>query len=268
MSIADKKDYYKKVQEYYNEDSYNFEDRYWENETLQRIRNSFREETDISVGSTVLEIGYGPGLDLIYFAKNNPKSRFYGVDISDGMFRHAQKQADKDNIDNLELEVGSFEDVENLFPDQKFDLIYVYFGALNTVENIEEVQFALKKILNPKGKLVLTFVNKWYLMSIIKPMLKFKFSVATKRLGKVWGGYSPNKFLESRCYTSQEIIAFFSEFNLDYKRGYSILFPAWYENHIYKKYPKRCERLWKIDQFLQKTTCWNFGEYSLYIFSL
>ena len=35
--------YYSKVKEYYNLDSQNFEKRYWENETLQKIRNSFRD---------------------------------------------------------------------------------------------------------------------------------------------------------------------------------------------------------------------------------
>jgi hypothetical protein len=40
-----KSNYYSSVKEYYDIDSTNFENRYWENQTLQRIRSSFRKES-------------------------------------------------------------------------------------------------------------------------------------------------------------------------------------------------------------------------------
>ena len=266
MSIIEEKDYYKKVQAYYNQDSENFEHRYWENKTLQKIRESFRSETHIKPHSSILEIGFGPGLDTIYFAEQNPSCHVFGIDISNGMHAYAEDQRQKKQLNNLTLKVGSVEDIQTLFPDQKFDLIYVYFGALNTVDNIEQIQTYLNAVLKPNGSMVLTFVNKWYLMSILKPLAKLKLKTATKRLGKVWGGYSPTKFLASKCYSSRDIKRYFNSFNMIKKRGYSILFPAWYENHINTKRPELCDKLWKMDIRLQKTPFWNLGEYALYIF--
>lgn len=266
MSIIEEKTYYKKVQEYYNEDSGNFEHRYWENKTLQNIRASFRDETTVKPKASILEIGFGPGLDTLYFAEHHPESMVYGIDISNGMHAYAEEQKQKKGLSNLSLKVGSIEDIETLFPNQKFDLIYVYFGALNTVDNIEEIQHYFKNILTQDGSMVLTFVNKWYFMSILKPLVKLKFKTATRRLGKVWGGYSPTKFLASRCYSSRDIKRYFNQFTIVKKRGYSILYPAWYENHINTKHPELCKKLWKVDLFLQRTPFWNLGEYSLYIF--
>lgn len=261
-----KTNYYDDIKEYYNIDSGNFEERYWENKTLQRIRNSFRKTSNRFQASSILEIGFGPGLDVIYFAQENPSTEVFGIDISDGMHDWAKKQVQSKKLSNVKLAIGSVEDIEKAFEGQKFDHIYVYFGALNTVENIQEIQDYLKRILSPDGKMVLTFVNKWYLMAILKPLLKFNIKASRLRLNKIWGGYSPNKFLASKCYSYPQIKTYFNEFDLVYKRGYSILFPAWYENRINLKYPKLCNTLWKVDEFLQHTPFWNLGEYSLYVF--
>jgi ubiquinone/menaquinone biosynthesis C-methylase UbiE len=260
--------YYDQVKDYYDQDSTNFEDRYWKNKTLQRIRNSFRKVStnEISNAKRILEIGYGPGLDINYFAEHMPNSTIYGIDISEGMFNWASVQAQEKNLRNVKLGIGSVEHIEEVFPDVKFDHIYVYFGALNTVEDLSIIQHYLKKLLTPNGTMVLTFVNKWYMMAILKPLMKFKFKTSRLRLNKVWGGYSPSVFLESKCYSSKDIERNFNEFDLTYKRGYSILFPAWYENHINTKFPKICNQLWRLDKVLQKTPFWNFGEYSLYVF--
>ena len=258
--------YYDKVKSYYNEDSDNFEGRYWENITLQRIRTSFRKHTDLYSFDSILEIGFGPGLDLIYFSKKNTNAKIYGIDVSDGMHDWAKKQINQKGLKNIDIEVGTVEDLRSLFPNQKFDHIYVYFGALNTVENLDNIPNYLKEILKPNGEMVLTFVNKWYLAAILLPAIKLRFSIATRRLHKIWGGYSPVKFLESRCYSYKEIKKTFHEFEIVEKRGYSIFYPAWYDNRFTIKYPKLTNFFWKFDKLLQKTPFWNLGEYTLYIF--
>lgn len=257
--------YYKNVKDYYDIDSTNFENRYWENQTLQRIRSSFRKESLKHSFSNCLEIGYGPGLDVNFFAEIFPNSSIYGIDISQGMHDWAREQANKKGLTNVQLSVGSVENIAEAFNGVQFDHIYVYFGALNTVEDISIVQDYLKKCLKPTGTMVLTFVNKWYMMAVLKPLLKLKFKESKRRLNKVWGGYSPNKFLASKCYSSAEIKKHFNQFSIEKKRGYSILYPAWYENHITLKYPKLTNFLWKCDKMLQKTPFWNFGEYTLYV---
>lgn len=257
--------YYQQVKAYYDIDSENFESRYWENNTLQRIRSSFRTYTQQHDFQSLLEIGYGPGVDIIHFAQEYPQASVYGLDISEGMYQWASKQVQLKGLDNVNLAIGSVEDIKARFGNQQFDHIYVYFGALNTVEDIQKVQHLLKEVLKPDGKMTLTFVNKWYWMAILKPLFKLKFKKSVQRLRKTWGGYSPSKFLASKCYAYSDIKRYFNEFEILEKRGYSILFPAWYENRITLKYPKLCNFLWKVDAWLQKTPFWNSGEYSLYV---
>ena len=259
-------EYYNKVQEYYNYDSEGYGERFAENETLVKLRASFRDNTPIENAQNILEIGFGPGSDLCYFAQKYPDKQFFGIDVSDGMYHWASKQIKEKEIQNVTAAVGTLETIATVFPDQKFDLIYVYFGALNTVVDIEKTAGQLEAILSPNGQMLLTFVNKWFMMGVLKPLAKFRFGIAFKRLGNVWGGYSPQRYLESKCYSSRTIKKAFGRFDMLYKRGYSIVFPAWYENRLVVANPQRAEKLWQWDNKLQKTPLWNLGEYSLYHF--
>ncbi|MEX2380015.1 MAG: class I SAM-dependent methyltransferase [Vicingaceae bacterium] len=258
--------YYDKVGAYYDEDAPEFEDRYWENKTLQQIRSSFREETEKFNFDNAFEIGFGPGVDLIYFGKKYPNKNFNGIDISAGMAEHAQKQIEKNQLENVQVAVGSVEDIARLFPDKKYDLIFVYFGALNTVEDLSVAAECLRKQLNSNGKVVVTVINKWYWMGMLLPLMKLKINTAFKRIQKTWGGYSPKRQLESKCYAPREVKRAFRGFKLLRKRGYSILFPAWYQDHIREKLGGISKLLWKMDQLINKTPFWSKGEYTLFVF--
>lgn len=257
--------YYDKVGAYYDEDAPEFEKRYWANETLQQIRANFRLETEVLEFDNALEVGFGPGVDLIYFAKKYPEKNFYGIDISKGMTAYAQEQLLKNKLGNVNLAQASVEDIQSVFPNKKFDLIYVYFGALNTVEDLSLAADSLRKCLSPNGKIVLTVINKWYFAGMLLPLFKLKFSTAFKRLQKTWGGYSPKRQLQSKCYSPSEIKVAFSDFKIIYKKGYSITYPAWYQDSLRKKLGKLSGFLWKFDQFLNKTPLWSKGEYTLFI---
>lgn len=258
--------YYDKVGAYYDEDAPQFENRYWANKTLQKIRSSFREETERFSFNNALEIGFGPGVDLLYFGKKYPEKEFFGIDISEGMTSHAKNQIEKEKLSNVKVEKGSVEDIGTLFPGKKFDLIYVYFGALNTVEDLSRAADDLNKHLNPNGKIVLTVINKWYWAGMLLPMLKLKFTTAFRRIRKTWGGYSPKRQLESKCYSPSEVKKAFKGFRLLRRRGYSISYPAWYQDNIREKLGGASNTLWEIDKALNKTPLWSKGEYTLFIF--
>ena len=74
--------YNKQVGDYYDIDSNDFDNRYWNNFILQRIRQDFRENTKILEFNNALEIGCGTGIDLLHFSKIFPKKSFSGIDIS------------------------------------------------------------------------------------------------------------------------------------------------------------------------------------------
>src|SRR5690606_36598322 len=112
---------------------------------------------------------------------------------------------------------------------------------------------------------VLTVINKWYLMGMLLPMLKLRCNTAFKRVQKTWGGYSPKRQLESMCYSPTEIRQAFSDFKLIRKRGYSISYPAWYQDSLRKKIGPVSNFLWKFDRFLNRTPLWSKGEYTLFI---
>jgi len=66
--------YYEEVGTYYDKDAVDFEKRYWKNDSLQRIRQSFREHVRQYEFKRVLEIGFGPGFDLVHFAQTHPQA--------------------------------------------------------------------------------------------------------------------------------------------------------------------------------------------------
>jgi ubiquinone/menaquinone biosynthesis C-methylase UbiE len=263
-----KKEYYATIKKYYNDDAKSFMDRCSVNSIISKLRYQFRLETDQLKVTNSLEIGCGAGMDLEYFARKNKEANFYGIDVSENMIGQTLDIIKSEHIPNITVKVGSIENIKDLFEGQKFDHIYVHFGALNTVENIEEIQHYLKEVLTEDGRMVFSFVNKWYLMAILKPLLKLRIKAFKhrSRLGKVWGGYSLTNFIKSRCYSSREIKKFFNEFEIEKKQGFCILYPAWYESKLTEKYPKMTNFFWKVDLVLQKTIFWNLGEYSLYVF--
>ncbi len=258
--------YYQQIESYYDGDAEDFDARYWKNYVLQRIRQDFREEVKRHSFTSMLEIGYGTGLDMEHFAKTHPDVKVAGIDISGEMKNIARKRAQKQNLSNVKAEKGSVEDIENLFPGEKFDMVYVFFGALNTVEDLKKTADILYRIVAPGGVMVLSFVNKYYLAGMMIEMLKLRFGAAFSRLRKVWGGYSPTEFLPSRCYSPKEIKNMFSQFSLVKRKGYSIVHPAWYYHGLNRLIRRVSPLLWKSDMLVNKTFAWRYGEYALYVF--
>ena len=99
--------------------------------------------------------------------------------------------------------------------------------------------------------------------------MRIRPKYAFRRLKSSWGGYSPKKALESKCFSPNDIKnAFSKEFVIQKTKGYSILFPAWYRLNWVKRMGKGPSNfLWKADNLLNKTPFWSLGEYALYTFS-
>lgn len=216
--------------------------------------------------SHILEIGFGTGLDLVHFGITHPETKVYGIDISNEMCRIAENKRIKHSLENVFIREGIVEDIDLLFPGQKFDMIYVFFGALNTVADLHEAARILTSRLTENGIMVLSFVNKYYIAGMLIELVKFRFKYAFARLRPVWGGYSPVKYLGSRCYSPREITKAFSELEVLKKKGYSILHPAWYYPNLNRRLGKISHCLWKADHLLNRTFLWKFGEYTLFVF--
>jgi len=259
-------DYYAAVGDYFDDDAAEFDARYWANPVLQRIRQAFREEVKRLPFRSALEVGCGPGLDLKHFATIYPDRRIHGIDVSAGMVDAARARISAAGVE-AGADVASVDDAPSLFGRESFDLAYVFFGALNTVEDLHRSAGRLYDALTPGGHLVLTFVNRWYLLDMLVHLLKGRPGQATARLRKVWGGYSPDRDLQSRCYSPRDVTrAFTAQGVLIRRRGFSIVYPAWYRSHWLKKMGRIGPRLWKADEWINRTPAWATGEYTLYVF--
>jgi len=259
-------EYYQRVASHFDEDAQMFEERYEENPVLKKIRGEFRKHTERYDFTNALEIGSGPGIDLVYFAEKYPERFFYGIDVSPEMVRISNQNIRKKGLNNAVAKTASVEDVQELFPDKKFDLVYVYFGGLNTVYDLKETVKQLHNITAQDALFVLTSVNRYYFMDFVFKSLKMKFGEATSRFRNRWKGYSPGRDLPSNVYSATTIHKKFEpEFEILQKRGYSLFYPPWFGARHLQKIKGLGSFLWKIDSILQKTPLWNIGEYSLYV---
>ncbi len=264
--------YYEEVAKYYDTDAQNYEDRYRANSILNLIRHDFRKTTESffknKTPQNILEIGCGPGIDVIYFSKRYPHATIYAIDVSPKMVELAQKNVKKHAIENAKISVDTLSTflskayTENL----QFDLIFSYFGALNTEVNLTSIANHLAVLSKKKSITVLTFVNRWYLMDVILHALLLNPQKTLLRLKNHWRGYSPTKKLNSYTRSFREIRKIFSKkFKIVLTKGYSIIFPPWYSNIGNKIAQSSLGRfLWHTDQFLNHSFFKYCGEYSLY----
>lgn len=265
-SVEKKQSYYDRVASHFNEDAKLYEQRYEENPILKKIRNDFRSYTEKYNFSSVLEIGCGPGIDMVYFCSKYPDAAFHAFDVSENMVRIAQNNLEKENLTNGVVKQGSVEDIPEMFRDKIFDCVYIYFGGLNTVVDLKAAVKTLRSVVNEEATLVLTNVNRYYILDVFIKLLKLKFSEAFARFQNRWKGYSPGRDLPSKVYSYKKVKNDFTpEFKIIEKRGYSIVFPPWYATGYLKRFPFLEKPLWKLDKLLQKTPLWNYGEYSLYV---
>lgn len=259
--------YYSDVKQYYDEDaSLGFERRAEGNTSLERIRNDFRGITERYPFERALEIGCGPGFDVHWFAGTYPERHFTAIDISPRMVALAEERVRHDGLTNATVLCADERGLTERFGQAAFDLVYVYFGALNTVEDLDAAATEIRGVLKPGGTAVLTFVNKWYLRELAVQLLKLNFKTAFARLGKQWSGYSVTRTLPSHCYSPGRIRRAFGAFALLERKGYSIFYPPWYNDHKVRNNPAKAARLWELDRKLQRTPLWSAGEYTLFVF--
>lgn len=260
-------EYYNQVGNYFNVMAERFVDKRDENSIFAGMRRSFREHVGHPDPKNILDIGCGPGTDVIHFARKYPNAKVYGIDVSETMINIAKGNTAAEQVTNTEYLVAGIETLhEHLEKGTKFDIIYVFFGALNTVSSLKDVADIITNLLNPGGKAVLTFVNKYYMAEFLLHGIKGRISKATARWKKSWPGYSPSMSLESHTYTPSYIRQNFSSLKLMKKRGYSIFYPAWFQHHLVEKYPGLCRFLLKMDGAANKSPFWKYGEYTLFVY--
>ena len=96
-------------------------------------------------GQRGIDLGCGNGYDMYAMAKANPDVKFFGVDISNGIF--AARRVTK-NLENVFLMAASAEALP--FKDRSFDFGYSY-GVLHHLQNTEAGFSELTRIIAEGG---------------------------------------------------------------------------------------------------------------------
>jgi len=239
------------------------EERYTSNHVLVREREAFRRAVEPYPAATVLDLGCGPGTDLAWFAARYPGRRYAGIDVSPRMVALARvKLADR----AVRVERGCAEDLPRVFPGEQFDLIYSFFGPLNTEPDLARAVGALAQAVAPGGVLVLSFVSRTYVADSAVHLLRGRPGRAVARLANRWRGYVPQTPLQAWLYFPRQIEARFAPaFQVERREGFSILYPAWYRATRFAERGALVRALWIADRVLNRTPLWSAGEHLLYV---
>jgi len=127
---------------------YNLLEGMWE----KGARDLGLRKLDVQEGERVLEIGFGPGEDLLVLARSvGQEGRIYGVDLSPGMIRVAQAKIEEVGLaQRTGLTRGDAQILP--FDDEKFDAIFMSFTLeLFDTPDIPEVLAQCRRVLKGKG---------------------------------------------------------------------------------------------------------------------
>jgi SAM-dependent methyltransferase len=248
---------------YYDAFAETAEERYSSNHVLVRVREAFRRAVEAHPAASVLDLGCGPGTDLAWFAERYPRRRYAGIDVSPRMVELARaKLADRP----VRIEHGCAEDLTRVFPGEQFDLVYSFFGPLNTEPDLSRAAEALAQSVAPGGVLVLTFVSRTYLLDAAVHLLRGRLRHALARFTDRWRGYSDQTPLDASLYFPRQIEArFVPDFQVERREGFSILYPAWYRAARFHPRGGLVRALWIADRALNRTPLWSAGEHLLYV---
>ena len=176
-----------------------------------------------------------------------------------------EKLKDQTNLEILELNCGTGEDIETLkqygnvvatdisllmlniarekhplvefkqldlrlpLPtDKKYDLIFSNFGGFNCIsaERLKTLDRELNALLNPGGRLVIVLISKWSLVEFLYFFLRFNFGKAFRRIR----GKSIFKTIPIFYYSQKSTRHFFNSFKLESKLGIGKILAGEYMN--------------------------------------
>jgi SAM-dependent methyltransferase len=164
------------------------------------------------------------------------------------------------------VERGCAEDIPRVFPGEQFDLIYSFFGPLNTEPDLNRAVAALTQAAAPGGVLVLTFVSRTFVVDSGLHLLRGRLGPAVARFTDRWRGYSQQTPLQASLYFPRQIEARFAPaFQVERREGFSIVYPAWYRADRFQPNGALVRALWIADRVLNHTPLWSVGEHLLYV---
>jgi ubiquinone/menaquinone biosynthesis C-methylase UbiE len=141
---------------------------------LPKILTFFRN----GIGTQLLEVGCGMGIDLGYFINQGFKGT--GIDLAQEHLRLAQEF-----FINKKIKANLFhQNAESLrFPENQFDCVYS-LGVLHHTENPQKGIDEIYRVLRPHGRCAVMLYHKYSLNNLIHMILKIPYdNVKDRRIG-------------------------------------------------------------------------------------
>jgi SAM-dependent methyltransferase len=254
-----------RVASYYDAFADVAEERYTSNPVLARVRQGFRTAVERYPAEAMLDLGCGPGTDIAYFAQQYPRRRYRGIDLSQRMVEAAR--ANLRALPGVRIERGRIADAPRVLPGERFEVVYSFFGPLNTEPDLRSAVQSLRSLLAPGGVAVLTFVSRVYAIDSALHLLRGRPRRAAARLANQWTGYTEQRPLAAHLYFPRQLEQIFgTSFYVERREGFSILYPAWYRAARFRAGGSLLRTLWLGDRALNRTPLWSVGEHLLYVF--
>lgn len=136
---------------------YDYLEGFWE----KRLREQALAKLKMEEGEVVLEIGFGPGHDLVSMAKSvGVEGKVYGIDLSLEMVAIAKERMSAAGLaDRVLLEQGDA--VRLPYPDEFFDAIFMSFTLeLFDTPEIPKVLAECRRVLGAAGRMGVVALSK------------------------------------------------------------------------------------------------------------
>jgi SAM-dependent methyltransferase len=127
--------------------------------------------------SSILELNAGTGIDALHFIRQG--HRVLATDFSDGMAAQINLKKDIYRLGNeLIVRQLSYENLNQLETNEKFDFIFSNFGGLNCISDLKRVTTHLPSLLKPGAYVCVVImppVCPWEIAGIFKGNFKNAF---------------------------------------------------------------------------------------------
>ncbi|MGX7667206.1 class I SAM-dependent DNA methyltransferase [Flavobacterium pedocola] len=204
----------------------------------------------------ILEINCGTGEDAIWLAKQHFK--VIATDISPEMIAVAKNKAD---LKNLNFQQADINQLSEIFPHVKFDLIFSNFGGLNCLSKTELKAFFISatELLTENGRVVLVVMPKNTLWEQLYFLLKGNLKNALRRKKEVVLANVAGENVKTYYHNPKELVKVSNDsFRLNQAKPIGFFVPPSYLEPFFRSKPtlisilNRLEKSIKNQSFLAR----------------
>jgi SAM-dependent methyltransferase len=237
---------------------------------VQRMREALWERVAHSTksGSRLLDLGCGPGLDAIHFAKQG--YLVTALDWSPQMVAETRRQAEICGVGSRVTALNLAMQQLDQLAGETFDCIYSDLGALNCVANLGDVARGCARLARPNGQLVFSVIGRWCPWEILYYGLHGNIARVRVRFARGQVPVSLNGgTIWTRYYTPRQFTrAFADQFQLRSCQALNLFLPPPYLVGVYERFPAFFKPLLVLDRCLGRLPLFNLaGDHFLIVLS-